>query len=116
MIFVEDDFVKLTPKAVVDFLTFVSSRYAFTAAESYFVNSHANSRVRSHAMNNVAFCINRSGDAVPTFVRFGASEIAPFLLPKLDQLISTRKPSDSVKEFSENVVSTRDMAKALAVS
>ena len=67
-------------------------------------------------MNNIAYCISKSIEAKPSFVKFGASEIAPFLLPKIDQLISTKKLNDSVREFSELVVSNREMARALAMS
>ena len=51
-----------------------------------------------------------------TIVRFEAGDIAPFLLPKLHQLVSTSKtPIPSVARFAEEVVSSPRMAKALAM-
>jgi len=68
-------------------------------------------------MDNVSTCITGSGfkDAPPTLVRFKAEDIAPYLLPKLHQLISVPgKPIDSVMQFAEDIVSSPPMAKALA--
>ena len=69
-------------------------------------------------MDNVSTCINGSGlnDAPPTLVRFKPEDIAPYLLPKLHQLISVPdKPVNSVMQFAEEVVSSPPMAKALAL-
>ena len=47
--------------------------------------------------------------------RFKTEDIAPYILPKLYQLISVPgKPDNSVMEFAENLVSGPPMAKALA--
>ena len=46
---------------------------------------------------------------------FKAEDIAPYILPKLHQLISVPgQPEDSVMQFAENVISSPPMAKALA--
>ena len=68
-------------------------------------------------MDNVSTCIIGSGskNAPPSLVRFKAEDVAPYLLPKLHQLISVpSKPDNSVIQFAENVVSSPAMAKALA--
>src|SRR6266576_3659665 len=70
-------------------------------------------------MDNVSTCITGSGfnDAPPTLVRFKPEDIAPYLLPKLHQLISVpdKPPVNSVMQFAEEVVSSPLMAKALAL-
>ena len=69
-------------------------------------------------MDNVSTCITGSGfnNAPPTLVRFKPDDIAPYLLPKLHQLISVPgKPVNSVMQFAEEVVSSPPMAKALAL-
>ena len=68
-------------------------------------------------MDNVSTCIASSGfkDAPPSLVRFKPEDIAPYLLPKLHQLISVPgKPVDSDMQFAEDVVSSPPMAKELA--
>jgi hypothetical protein len=67
-------------------------------------------------MDNISFCISGSTDAAPTLVRFQAEDVAPYLLPKLHQLVSaSNKPIGSVVQFVEEVVSSPRMAKALAL-
>jgi hypothetical protein len=67
-------------------------------------------------MDNISSCINGFKEAAPPLVRFKAEDIAPFLLPKLHQLLSVpNKPVDSVMQFAEDVVSCPPMAKALAL-
>jgi hypothetical protein len=67
-------------------------------------------------MDNISTCINGFRDAAPPLVRFSAEDIAPFLLPKLHQLLSVSdKPVDSVMQFAEDVISCPPMAKALAL-
>jgi hypothetical protein len=67
-------------------------------------------------MDNVSTCINGFKDAKPPLVRFNAEDIAPFLLPKLYQLVSgPKEPVDSVRQFAMDVVSSPPMAKALAL-
>ena len=78
------------------------------------MNSHSSPRIRDHAMENIIFCINGFGLPRPSFVLFDVGDIAPFLLPKLDQLLSAPKPSDRVRLFAKNIVVKPEMAKALA--
>lgn len=67
-------------------------------------------------MDNISSCINGFKDAAPPLVRFKAEEIAPFLLPKLHQLVSVpSKPVDSIMQFAEDVVSSPPVVKALAL-
>ena len=68
-------------------------------------------------MDNISACIAGFKDPPPTFVWFTPQDIAPDLLPKLHQLVSTsRKPLDEVLQFTEEVVSAPPVAKALALS
>ena len=70
-------------------------------------------------MSNISACIAGMKDAPPTFVWFTPQDIAPDLLPKLHQLVSTSRgpgPSDDVLRFTEEVVSTPPVAKALALA
>lgn len=68
-------------------------------------------------MDNISSCINGFRNATPPLVHFKPDDIAPFLLPKLHQLVSVLpKPIDSVMQFAEDVVSCPPMAKALALS
>lgn len=68
-------------------------------------------------MYNVSACIGGFKESPPSFVRFTPQDIAPDLLPKLHQLVSTsEKPLDTVVQFAEQVVSAPPIAKALALS
>lgn len=67
-------------------------------------------------MDNVSSCISGFKEAPATFARFEVQDMAPHVLPKLHQLISTSKPVDSVVKFCEDVVSSPTVAKALALS
>ena len=68
-------------------------------------------------MANITACIAGFKDPPPSFVRFTPQDIAPDLLPKLHQLVSTsKKPLDDVVQFTEEVVSAPPIAKALALS
>ena len=68
-------------------------------------------------MSNISACIAGFKDAPPAFVWFTPQDIAPDLLPKLHQLLSTsQKPLASVVQFTEEVVSAPPVAKALALS
>jgi len=68
-------------------------------------------------MDNISSCISGFQDTPPTFVRFTPQDIAPDLLPKLHQLVSSSiLPLDSVIRFSEDVASAPPVAKALALS
>ena len=71
-------------------------------------------------MDNVSFCINGPIEVPPSFIRFGATEIATLLLPKLHEIISITEgptiPIQSVQQFSEEIVSSPPMAKALALN
>ena len=67
-------------------------------------------------MNNIATCIGGNQNLPPNFVRFTPSDIAPDILPKLHQLVSsTAKPVESVLRFAEETVSAPPMARALAL-
>jgi len=68
-------------------------------------------------MANISACIAGFKDPPPSFVQFTPLDIAPFLLPKLHQLVSTsKKPLDEVVQFTEEVVSAPPIAKALALT
>ena len=68
-------------------------------------------------MSNISACIAGFKDPPPTFVWFTPDDIAPDLLPKLHQLVSTsQKPLDDVVQFTEEVVSAPPVAKALALN
>ena len=70
-------------------------------------------------MDNISACIGGSSKESwhPTFVRFAPQDIAPDLIPKLLQLLSTsQKPLDTVVKFAEELVSAPSVAKALALS
>ena len=68
-------------------------------------------------MDNVSSCIAGFKDPPPSFVWFTPQDIAPDLLPKLHQLLSTsQKPIDDVVRFTEEVVSAPPVAKALALN
>ena len=68
-------------------------------------------------MDNISSCISGFRDIPPTFVRFTPQDIAPDLLPKLHQLVSSSiPPLDSVIRFSEDVASAPPIAKALALN
>ena len=68
-------------------------------------------------MANISACIAGFNDPPPTFVYFTPRDIAPDLLPKLHQLVSTsKKPLDEVVQFTEEVVSAPPVARALALS
>jgi hypothetical protein len=69
-------------------------------------------------MDNISACIAGFQDSPPpSFVRFTPWDIAPDLLPKLHQLVSTSKgPLDNVVQFTEEVVSSPPIAEALALS
>ena len=68
-------------------------------------------------MANVSACIAGFKEAPPTFARFTPQDIAPDLLPKLQQLVSTlKRPLDEVVQFAENAVSSQPVAKALALN
>ena len=68
-------------------------------------------------MANISACIAGFKEAPPTFARFTPQDMAPDLLPKLQQLVSTlKKPLDEVVQFAENVVSAQPVAKALALN
>lgn len=67
-------------------------------------------------MDNISSCINGFRNVNPPLVRFKAEDIAPFILPKLHQLVSVQpKPIESVMQFAEDVVSSPPMAKAIAL-
>ena len=67
-------------------------------------------------MANVSSCIAGFKDPPPSFVSFTLQDIAPDLLPKLHQLLSTsQKPLVNVVRFAEEVVSAPHVAKALAL-
>ena len=69
-------------------------------------------------MDNISACIDGSNGKTwcPSFVAFTPHDIAPDLLPKLHQLLSTsQKPVDPVVKFAEDVVSSPPVAKALAL-
>ena len=68
-------------------------------------------------MANITSCIAGFKDPPPTFVWFTPQDIAPDLLPKVHQLLSTsQKPLDDVVRFTEEVVSAPPVAKALALN
>jgi hypothetical protein len=67
-------------------------------------------------MDNVSSCITGFKDPPPTFVWFTPQDIAPDLLPKLHQLLTSQKPLDDVVQFTEMVVSASPVAKALALN
>ena len=68
-------------------------------------------------MDNISACIAGVKDPHPTFAWFTPQDIAPDLLPKLHQLVSTsQRPLDDVVQFTEEVVSAPPVAKALALS
>ena len=68
-------------------------------------------------MANVSACIAGFKDPPPNFVWFTPRDIASDLLPKVHQLLSTsKKPLDDVVQFTEEVVSSPPVAKALALS
>ena len=68
-------------------------------------------------MANISACIAGFKDPPPAFVWFTPLDIAPDLLPKLHQLLSTsEKPLDDVVRFTEEVVSAPPLAKALALN
>ena len=82
-----------------------------------FANRNSSLRIRKHAMANIKACIAGFKDPPPTFVWFTPRDIAPDLLPKLHQLVSTsNKPLDEVLQFTEELVSDPPVAKALALS
>ena len=66
-------------------------------------------------MSNIRFCICGVGLSLPSFAQFNVADTAPFLLAKLDQLLSARDPTEQVRDFSEAVVTTPAMAKSLAL-
>ena len=66
-------------------------------------------------MANITSCIAGLKEPAPTFVWFTPQDIAPDLLPKLHQLVSSQKPLDDVVRFAEEVVSAPPVAKALAL-
>ncbi|KDR76392.1 hypothetical protein GALMADRAFT_140093 [Galerina marginata CBS 339.88] len=95
--YIEDSFAGLSPQAVVQNLT------------------HASIRVKEHAKKNISNAISGSTH-VEHFVQLDPKSIAPFILPKLQQLVATRgKPILADIEFAENVVSSPAMAKALSL-
>lgn len=97
--YIEDSFATLSPRAVVENLT------------------HASDRIRKHAMKNVSTCIGGNKIPPPTIVQFAPDDIAPDLLPKLHQLVSSSaKPAESVLRFAEETVSAPPMARALATT
>jgi hypothetical protein len=117
MVFIEDRFTNLGPKEVLEYLTLVVFRYLFRIslkATVYLSNSHSSSRIRKHCMDNILFHVCNSGQIQSSFVFFNAADLAPFLLPKLDQLLSARDPSTEIKQFAEVVVTQSEMARALA--
>jgi hypothetical protein len=68
-------------------------------------------------MDNISACIAGFKDPPPSFAWFTPQDIAPDLLPKLHQLLSTsKKPLDDVVRFTEEVVSAPAVAKALALN
>jgi hypothetical protein len=71
-------------------------------------------------MDNISFCINGSVEVPPSFVRFGANDIATILLPKLHELLSIvvgpGAPTQLFWQFSQEIVSSPAMAKALALN
>ena len=68
-------------------------------------------------MANITSCIAGFKDPPPNFVWFTPQDIAPDLLPKVHQLLSTsQKPLDDVVRFTEEVVSAPPVAKALALN
>lgn len=68
-------------------------------------------------MDNVSSCIGGFKDPPATFARFEVPDIAPHVIPKLHQLVSTsKKPVESVIKFCEDVVSSPLVAEALALS
>ncbi|KAG6832805.1 hypothetical protein H0H92_009424 [Tricholoma furcatifolium] len=95
--FIEDHFSTLSPSSVVQNLT------------------NSSLAIRKHAMANISACIGGFRDAPPTFVRFTPQDIAPDILPKLHQLVSSsNKPLAQVLEFAQSVVSAPPIASALA--
>ncbi|KDR80999.1 hypothetical protein GALMADRAFT_222596 [Galerina marginata CBS 339.88] len=97
--YIEDTFATLGPRAVVEKLTSPSMRE------------------RTQAMENISACIGDDQNLSPTFARFTAQDIAPDILPKLHQLVSSLTPPiDSIVVFAESVVTTTAMAKALALA
>jgi hypothetical protein len=71
-------------------------------------------------MNNISFCVNGSVEMPPSFVRFKADDIATVLLPKLHTILSIdigpAAPTNVEKQFTEDIVASPTMAKALALN
>ena len=68
-------------------------------------------------MKNISTCIGGNKNPPPTIVQFTPDDIAPDLLPKLHQLVSSSaKPAESVLRFAEETVSAPPMARALAIT
>ena len=115
--FIEDSFSALNSRAVLENLTLVLSYFYLSLSLTIFANRNSSSRIRKHAMANISACIAGFRDPPPTFVWFTPQDIAPDLLPKLHQLLSTsQRPLEDVVRFTEEVVSAPPVAKALALN
>jgi hypothetical protein len=116
--YIEDSFATLSPRSVVENLTYVKADpLRFSRRSFNFVQyRHPSDRIRKHAMNNISTCIGGNKNPPPSIVQFTPPDIAPDLLPKLHQLVSSSaKPVESVLRFAEETVSAPPMARALAI-
>jgi hypothetical protein len=66
-------------------------------------------------MDNISCCLGGTSQAAQFSANFTPQDIAPYILPKLHQLVSGRPPTDIVWRFTEDVVCNTSLAKALAL-